>query len=232
MRLVVLSDAHLLGPDDPEQVALCALLRGLEADHLVLLGDILHAGWTWRGRPHPDHAPLFAALEQVLARGTEVSWVPGNHDFGVRPEVDLTVRPSFRVSCDGLHLLLAHGDEPEESTGYKALSAVLRGRAFGALVDGLGPRRGMALLQRLAGSRHGPEVSPPEPLVRAQRAWAATQLEDPALDAVAMGHSHVLGEVSLPGGTLWHTGAWLGYRSWLDVVDGVARLREGTESEV
>ena len=58
------------------------------------------------------------------------------------------------------------------------------------------------------------------------------QLDDAGLDAVAMGHSHVLGEVSLPGGTLWHTGAWLGLRSWLDVVDGVGALREGTDSHV
>lgn len=229
MRLVVVSDAHLLGPEDPEQQAFCAWLRGLEADELVLLGDILHAGWSWAGQPHPRHAEVFVALEEVRTRGAEISLVPGNHDFGLRPE-GIAVHGVHRRRCDGTGLLLAHGDEPDRTLGYRGLSAVLRGRPFGALVDALGHERGTALLDRLAGARHGPEVAAPEALVAAQRAWAADALEDPDLDGVIMGHSHVLGEVSLPGGTLWHTGAWLGLRSWLDVVDGTARLRQGVDS--
>lgn len=231
MRLVVVSDAHLLGPEDPEQRAFCAWLGGLEADVLVLLGDILHAGWSWAGRPQVRHAEVFEGLAEVRRRGTRVVFVPGNHDFGLVPE-GVEVEGAHRVRCDGLCLLLAHGDEPDRSFGYRGLSAVLRGRPFGALVDALGPERGTALLDRLAGPRHGPEVAAPEALVSAQRAWAAAALEDPELNGVVMGHSHVLGEVPLAGGTLWHTGAWLGLRSWLDVVDGRARLRQGVESDL
>lgn len=223
VHLVVVSDAHLLGPEDPEQVALCAFLDGLRCDRLVLLGDMLHAGWTWGG-PHPDHRPFFSALERVCARGVGVWWVPGNHDFGVQVPPAVQAAGAHVVDCDGRRLLLAHGDEPDRSVGYRALRGVLRSRVFAGLISGLGPDRGMALLRRMAGPRHPPEATPPRGLVTAQREWAARQLRDPGLDGVIMGHSHVLGEVALPGGTLWHTGAWLGLRSWLEVIDGQVRL--------
>ncbi len=223
VHLVVISDAHLLGPEDPEQIDLCDFLATVNCDRLVLLGDVFHAGWTWEGG-HPDHAPFFLAVEGVLERGIDVHWMAGNHDFGVRPPEGVTLRKTHVVVCNGLRFLLAHGDEPDTAVGYRALSTVLRSRPFGALIDGLGPERGMALLRRLAGPRHPVDAPAPEELVAAQRAWAAQRLEDPDLDGVIMGHSHVLGEVDLPGGTLWHTGAWYGLRSWLEVVDGVVRL--------
>ena len=226
MHLVVISDAHLMGPEDPEQIALCDFLETLVCDRLVLLGDVLHAGWTWGGA-HPDHQPFFSTLEQVLGRGIDVDWLAGNHDFGVRPPAGVRLREPHVVDCDGLRLLLAHGDEPDTTVGYRAVSAVLRGWPFGALVNALGPDRGMALLRRLAGPRHPVDAPAPEALVAAQRSWAAERLEDPQVDAVVMGHSHVLGEADLPGGTLFHTGAWYGLRSWLEVVDGTARLRTG-----
>jgi len=227
VHLVVVSDAHLLGPGDPEQVALCAFLDALRCDRLVLLGDLLHAGWTWDG-PHPDHRPFFSALAGVRGRGIEVCWVPGNHDFGVAMPAGVQRLDAHVVDCDGRRLLLAHGDEPDRSAGYRALTGALRSRAFSRLVSGLGPDHGMALLRRIAGPRHPPDAAASPALVAAQRDWAAQRLQDPQLDGVVMGHSHVLGQVALPGGTLWHTGAWLGLRSWLEVVDGDVRLHGPT----
>lgn len=224
VHLVVVSDAHLLGPDDPEQQALGAMLDGLRCDVLVLLGDILHAGWTWDGQPHPRYQPFFAAVEAVVARGIEVRWVPGNHDFGVEPPGGVRLMGAHRIEVDGVGVLLAHGDEPDRDLGYRALSRVLRGPVFGALVHRLGPERGTRLLDRLAGPRHPADASPPEALVTAQRAWATGRLRADDVDLVVMGHSHVLGEVPLPGGAIVHTGAWYGLRSWLEIVDGERRL--------
>ena len=225
MRLVVVSDAHVLGPKDPVQIGLCAWLSAVEADHLVLLGDLLHAGWTWRGRPHSDHAGLFTAIEGLLGRGIQVSWVPGNHDFGVELDPRVHRADTLQLDCDGLRVLLAHGDEGDRSLRYWAIRHLLRGAPFGALVRGLGPEQGMRLLRRIAGGRHGPEVAAPAALVAAQRAWAAERLAGGEVDLVALGHSHVLGMVALPGGQLAHIGAWLGHRSWLEIEGGRPRLK-------
>lgn len=210
MRVAILSDAHLGGPDDPAQALLGAVVETLEADHLVLGGDVFQHWWHFGGEPFPAYAPVVDTLRR---RGIPLTVLPGNHDFhapaffaaalGARvPDADGYVRATW----DGVRVLLHHGDRADTSFGYAAVSAVLRGRPFAALVDTLGPAGGWELLRRLAG--HGVVRENP-PLIAAQVALAGRLLgEGEGADLVVFGHTHQAGVHVLPGGRYLNAGAF------------------------
>lgn len=225
MRLVVISDAHAQGPGDPSQDSLVTWLDRLEADELVLLGDIFHHWWGFPGRLMEPYRPLCAALLRLRSRGISLRVVPGNHDFALGPFFHEELRAQvsegpLSLVVDGRRLLLAHGDEADGSRGYRMTRALLRGRPFAALMAALGPERGWTLLARLAGSSraHGGD---PEPLVRAQQAWALPRLGAEA-DVVVMGHIHVPRLVPTERGLIVHLGDWVEHRTWLRIDDGAA----------
>jgi UDP-2,3-diacylglucosamine pyrophosphatase LpxH len=216
MRTTFVSDAHLAGPDDPAQRAFLAFLRRLETDELVLGGDVFQHWWHFGDSPFPAYAEVVEALARF-----RLVVLPGNHDFtaprffarrGARTEGMLR-HGSVRINLD-------HGDGADTSAGYAAVSALLRGRPFGALVDALGPERGWAFLRRIAGSG----VVRPDPLlIEAQARLAATV----DADVVVYGHTHA--PRMLPGPPIYvHSGAFPG--SWVVVDDGFPRLVYGADS--
>lgn len=233
MRVVLVSDAHLAGPDDPEQGAFLRFLGGVEADLLVLGGDLFQHWWHFAipgGRtPFPAYAPVVDALRR---RGIPLVVLPGNHDFhapayfaapGVIPAGVTTPGVDGRVYCtwDGLRVLLAHGDEADTSPGYAVACALLRGRAFGALVDALGPERGWRFLGRLVG--HG-AVRPNPALCAAQVERAASLLREAPADLVVFGHTHAPGIHTLGGGRYLNLGAFTGLHTYAVVEGGDVRL--------
>lgn len=226
MRLAIVSDAHLLDPGSRRQAAFISLLDGLDAERLVLLGDIFHA-WGGEGTATPPGvAGALAAFARLADRGVPVTFVPGNHELQAGPHLESTlgwaVRGPHPDTSTGATLLLAHGDEAERRFGYRAVRATLRSRPFTSALRGLGPHRSQALLERLAGSAVAFEGRDAR-LVAQQRAWAARALGQGA-DAVVMGHSHIAGLVDTDRGLVVHTGAWAGLRTWVLVGGGALRL--------
>jgi len=231
MRVVMLSDAHAAGPQDDSQVSLVRWLDRLEADELLLLGDVFHHWWGFPGVVWPPYLPLVEALGRVTARGITLRYLPGNHDFVLGDVLldDVGVLPLVpgSVTRDGLRLWLAHGDEADDSRGYQWTRRVLRGRPFAGLMRTLGPERGHRLLRRLAGvsRQHGGELTP---LLDRQRAWALPLLGAEA-DVVVMGHIHVPRVESYPQGQIVYLGDWVEHRTWLRVDDGVPALLQGEQ---
>ena len=226
MRVALISDLHIHGREDPTQAAFVRWLDALEADQLVLLGDIFHAWWGFRGTVPVDYVAACAALERIRTRGIELVVVPGNHDFALGPFFTETlgaqVLDAHTRSFDGLQVCLAHGDEADDSVGYWIASKLLRGRPFSALMNMLGPSLGMRLLHTLAGSSRD-HMGSAEPLLRAQEAWAAARIQQ-GVDIVVVGHLHHPGIVSLDSGTLVRLGGWGHDRTWCLLEGGVPRL--------
>jgi len=223
----MISDVHAAGPGDPRQVALEAFLDGVEADRLYLLGDVFHHWWGFRSGTMPEYAGVCDALRRLVHRGISLVVVPGNHDFATGPffaeELAAEVRPAHATSLAGVRYHLAHGDEADDSAGYRITRAVLRGGAFAALIEGVGPDRGGRLLRWLAGaSRDRP--APLAGLLEAQRIWAQARVEEGA-QVVVLGHSHAPGVTPLRGGALINLGDWRDGPRWLEVEDGVPTLR-------
>jgi UDP-2,3-diacylglucosamine pyrophosphatase LpxH len=212
VRVALLSDAHLAGPDDPNQRALIAFLDTLEADRLCLCGDVFQHWWHWGEAPFVQYAEVIAALRRF-----PLSFVPGNHDFHAASffrAMGADVGETLTYEWDGLRVHLEHGDAVDRSPGYRALSAVLRGRAFAALLDRVSPERAWSLLGRLSG--HG-DVRPDPRLVAAQHARAGSI----DADLVVMGHTHAP-ELE---GRFANLGDWVRHHTWLLVEDGVPSLR-------
>lgn len=226
MKFVMLSDLHLEGLADPNQERLVRFLDRLEADELVLLGDLFHHWWGFPDVVLSRFVPAAAALLRLRARGVPISMVPGNHDFALgaffHDTLGVQVRESHLRVLDGVPFVLAHGDEADSRWQVQLSRRLLRGPAFAATIRALGPARGHALLRRLAGASRAHPASQAA-LVAAQRAWAAARLQEGAA-VVVLGHSHAPGETALPGGRLFTMGDWSGTPWWLEVEDGAPRL--------
>jgi uncharacterized protein len=119
LRTVLLADVHLgygwalrrrgqLGPveDTNTWPKLESLINELEPEHIVILGDVVHAP-----RPAPGERELVEQVLGTLAARAELTLVLGNHDRGfVRDFPDLPVRVCQTWATDGI--LAVHGDRP------------------------------------------------------------------------------------------------------------------------
>lgn len=116
-RTLWISDLHL-GTRQAQAEYLVDFLRYHPADRLYLVGDIvdgwaLQRSWYWP----PSHNEVVQELLQIAQSGTEVTYIPGNHDEAVRafPEVrwgGIRVRRrAVHTTAQGDRLLVLHGDE-------------------------------------------------------------------------------------------------------------------------
>lgn len=223
----MLSDAHLMGPDDPVQDQVVGWLDGLDVGHCYLLGDLFHFWWAFDQGVLPEFEPVVAALARLRARGVPLTVLRGNHDFRLGPvfhdTLGATVADEVVVELGGRRFLLVHGDQPDRSLGYRLTRTVLRSGPFDRLMRGLGPDGGRRLGHRLAGaSRH--YGATPTRLLEAQTTWAGERLRGD-VDVVVMGHSHVLGRWTLPGGELINLGDLARDQTWLAVGPAGPELR-------
>ncbi|MEO0996231.1 MAG: UDP-2,3-diacylglucosamine diphosphatase, partial [Pseudomonadota bacterium] len=111
-RTVWLSDVHL-GSPQCRAVELLEFLLALDAERVYLVGDIidferLHRRWHWPAA----HTRVLERLEQMARTGTDVVWVPGNHDRVLRSMIGQRIgairiqRYANHVTAGGDHLLV------------------------------------------------------------------------------------------------------------------------------
>lgn len=116
-RSVFVSDVHL-GLPDCKAAYLLDFLRQLECRHLYLVGDIIDLEALSR-RPwwHESHGAVIAELLAMAARGTRITYIPGNHDAPLRALAGQTLAgievalEAEHVTADGKRFRVSHGDE-------------------------------------------------------------------------------------------------------------------------
>lgn len=117
-RSIFISDVHL-GTRDARVEYLLDFLEHVECDHLFLDGDIFD---IWKMRTNRWHWPmlnnrLLQTFMAFAARGTEVIYVPGNHDEFFRDYLGADMggvrvcREYRHKLADGREALILHGDE-------------------------------------------------------------------------------------------------------------------------
>ena len=117
-RTVFLSDLHLGSPNCHAQ-ALVAFLSCLRAQRIYLVGDIVDLWWIKaRGASFDRHqAAVFESLRELARRGTELIYIPGNHDRPLRDLCGLVLprmtvrRDAIHRAADGRRYLVTHGDD-------------------------------------------------------------------------------------------------------------------------
>ncbi len=194
MRVAMMSDVHLDGPEDAVQKLFLRFLERLEADELWLLGDVFHRFWTVADRPAPPYEEVFELLTKRIDGGLTVRWVPGNHDFALSTtlanRVGLVVSSTVQQQVGKLRVHAEHGDLCDTGWAYGLTSLVLRGPLFALWSQLIGFKRTWNLLGRLAGAAHYEGPITEGAVVRAQHARASKLLARGA-DLVVMGHTHV-----------------------------------------
>jgi UDP-2,3-diacylglucosamine pyrophosphatase LpxH len=116
-RTVFLSDIHL-GTRGCQAELLLDFIRHLECETLYLIGDIvdgwrLKGGWYWP----QSHNDVVQKILRMARKGTQVIYVPGNHDEFARDYCGdqfggvQVMRDTIHETADGKRLLIVHGDE-------------------------------------------------------------------------------------------------------------------------
>jgi len=117
LRTVFISDVHL-GFRGCQAEYLLDFLDHLDAEHLVLVGDIIDL-WSLKQSVYwpVSHQDVLRKILRLARSGTRVTYVPGNHDEGFRElcgaEVaGIEIRRDFiHIAADGQRYLVLHGDD-------------------------------------------------------------------------------------------------------------------------
>ena len=127
-RAVFISDVHL-GSRHCHAAELADFLAGLQCDRLYLVGDIVDLWWLAQRRATWGlaHNRVVEALHALRRAGTELVYIPGNHDRPIRRCCGLALpamqvrRRSIHVTADGRRLLVTHGDDYDAMTHFGGL---------------------------------------------------------------------------------------------------------------
>lgn len=124
-RAVFVSDVHL-GATHCHAAELADFLGNLRCDRLYLVGDIVDLWWMSQRRASWGAAQyrVVEALHALARAGTELIYVPGNHDRSVRRFCGLALprmqvrRRAIHLTADGRRLLVTHGDDYDTVTQF------------------------------------------------------------------------------------------------------------------
>lgn len=116
-RTLFLSDIHL-GTRGCQAHLLLDFLDSVEAERIYLVGDIfdgwrLRRGWHWP----QTHNDVIEALLNLVHDGTEIIYIPGNHDEVMRNYLGThfggveVKQDDIHVTADGKRMLVTHGDQ-------------------------------------------------------------------------------------------------------------------------
>jgi UDP-2,3-diacylglucosamine pyrophosphatase LpxH len=158
LRTVFISDLHL-GSANCHADALAEFLAPLTCERLYLVGDIVDLWWMAKRRAawSSHQTRVLDALRTLARDGTELIYIPGNHDRPLRPFCG-TVLPQMKirrravhVTADGRRLLVTHGDEFDAVTHLGGLHEWFGDKLYGAI---LGGNRLLNRLRRRLGLRY------------------------------------------------------------------------------
>jgi UDP-2,3-diacylglucosamine pyrophosphatase LpxH len=116
-------------------------LRNTRCEKLYLVGDIVDLERLRRSFYWPQtHTEVLRELLRKCQRGTEVIYIPGNHDDDFRAFAGHRLGPidvrrrDIHITADGRRLLVLHGDEFDRLIRTKSLAGMAGGVAYRALL--------------------------------------------------------------------------------------------------
>lgn len=127
-RAVFISDLHL-GSRHCHAADIADFLARQRCRTLYLVGDVIDLWWMSQRRACWDaaHQRVLEALHAQARAGTEIVYVPGNHDRAIRRFCGLMMptmqvrRRSIHTLLDGRRLLVTHGDDYDAVTHFGGL---------------------------------------------------------------------------------------------------------------
>jgi UDP-2,3-diacylglucosamine pyrophosphatase LpxH len=241
-RSIFISDVHL-GLRDCQAAFLLDFLRATSCERLYLVGDILdienaQCSPYW----HPAHGEVLGEIFAIAARGTRVTYIPGNHDAIVRrfagqrfAGIDIAL-DAVHVGADGRRYRVSHGDEFDSE--HNAPAWLLR---LGNVLQGFvcaSNRRLNGVLRRL-GLRYRPlsiavksRIATARRFIRDFETRVAASARAQGFDGHICGHIHY-GRIADHAGVLYiNDGDWVEHCTALvEHADGALELLHWTEQQ-
>lgn len=230
-RAVFVSDVHL-GSRHCHAAELADFLAGLRCRQLYLVGDIVDFWWMAQRRAAWGAAQqrVVEALHALARGGTELVYVPGNHDRPVRRFCGLMLpamqvrRRAIHAAADGRRLLVVHGDDYDAITHFGGLQEKFGDWLYYRILTGNRvvnrARRRMGLrywsLADFLKRRSGAAERYIERFVQAGLADARRR----GLDGIVCGHIHRAGLFERDGLVYANDGDW---------VESLTALAEGAD---
>ena len=158
LRAVFISDVHL-GSKYCHAEELAEFLGNLHCKRLYLVGDIVDLWWMAEKRAVWRQAQnhVVEALHRLTRQGTELIYVPGNHDRPLRrfcglmlPQMKMR-RRAIHELLDGRRLLVTHGDDYDAKTHFGGFQEAFDDWLYYVILNG---NRLMNAVRRRAGKRY------------------------------------------------------------------------------
>lgn len=139
-KTVWISDTHL-GSKGARAKELARFLKQVRCEKLYLVGDIidcwrLKSRWYWPA----EHNDVVRRILKHASRGTEVVYVPGNHDDAARQFVNMAFggvdikKHTEHTTADGKKLFVTHGDQFDLVVQHSKWLSVLGSVAYETLL--------------------------------------------------------------------------------------------------
>ncbi len=140
-RTIWISDLHI-GSTQCQADVLLDFLKYNDSDKLYLVGDIIDF-WSLSKKMYwpTSHNTVIQKLLRKARHGTQIIYVPGNHDENVRDYDnhifgDIVVKNSdVHVTAEGKKFLIVHGDEYDTIAKYHSWVAKLGSTGYDFLID-------------------------------------------------------------------------------------------------
>jgi len=140
-RTIWISDLHL-GSTQCQADMLLDFLKYNDSDKLYLVGDIIDF-WALSKKMYwpREHNTVIQKVLRKARHGTQVIYIPGNHDENVRDYDgyvfgDIVVKNSdIHVTAQGKRFLVVHGDEYDTIAQYHRWIAKLGSKGYDFLLE-------------------------------------------------------------------------------------------------
>jgi UDP-2,3-diacylglucosamine hydrolase len=229
----IASDQHLGAVPLSKELSFIRFLEhvGAEGRSLLLVGDLFDFWFEYGSVIPGSQFRTLAALAALVDAGLPVTLMGGNHDaWGgrfLREEVGVRFCPDqLRTEIGGRRALIAHGDGVGRGDlKYRILKAMLRSRLTIGAFRVIHPELGL-WLARAVSTTEGKIENDGAASGRARfiEDWARTRMvEEPGLELVICGHSHLPVVVELePGRYYLNAGDWIRHDTYITVQPGTA----------
>lgn len=203
----VLSDLHLLHPEEPFYRAVLRFIREIPkaGDHLALAGDIFDVYVGNKKVFRELHRPFFEAVREACTRGVSVHHIEGNHDFWIAQSytdmgcAQAVVHGDFiEIHLDGRKLRVEHGDLADETDRFYLLLRKFFRSGLGLTLVQAFPGGALDRLGQLWSNTSRDAKKLPDDWTAEDRErlrsiffdYARTRVGPGKADALVMGHCH------------------------------------------
>ena len=234
-RAIWISDTHL-GTPGCQAGRLLDFLRRTESRYLYLVGDIidgwqLRRKWFWQ----QSHNDVIQKILRKARKGTQVVYIPGNHDEAVRHFLDLAFggitirREAVHRTARGQRLLVIHGDMFDAVVQYAKWLAYLGDQLYTLTLNlnrhynAMRARMGLPYWSLAQFLKH--KVKNAVSYVTAFEAALASEARSRGFDGVVCGHIHKAEIRDIDGILYCNDGDWVeSLTALVETEDGELRI--------